>query len=272
MKGILIYALLSGEYPLNAAKDHIQMNEKVSKHIFELDQSRGQYSEESCDFVRKLLRKNPQRRMKSLAEVKREPFLLNEVNNFINKTLETSDKPSCPPSTTDPQQDANEKTKRSIISENFWNPYVIMENYSPLQMLFDEIYSLKQKQGAFEKEITERKRTLKAKRLPSPPPPPPPPAVIPPPVAQRQKTAAGSNSSGYSPNENLAFDDDSSASTLSSSHKFVIEECGSAEMPFKTQYNDEDGYDEDYEEEDDEDVEVDDYLQHNADLASFTKF
>ena len=43
-------------------------------------------------------------------------------------------------------------------------------------------------------------------------------------------------------------------------------------MPFKTQYNDEDGYDEDYEEEDDEDVEVDDYVQHNADLASFTKF
>lgn len=37
--GILVYALLSGEYPLSAAKDHIQMNEKVSRHVFELNQT-----------------------------------------------------------------------------------------------------------------------------------------------------------------------------------------------------------------------------------------
>ena len=54
--GILIYALLSGEYPLNAAKDHIQMNERVSKHIFELDRSRANYTDEACNLVRKLLR------------------------------------------------------------------------------------------------------------------------------------------------------------------------------------------------------------------------
>jgi hypothetical protein len=167
------------------------MNEKVSKHIFELDQSRGQYSEEACDFVRKLLRKNPQRRMKSLAEVKKEPFFLNEVENFVNKALENEKqqqeliqaKQQQFPKENDTTNLLSEKDKRSIISENFWNPYVIMENYSPLQMLFDEIYSLKQKQNMnnnkFNKEIGELKRTNKMQlAMPPPPPPPPPPQTL----------------------------------------------------------------------------------------------
>ena len=86
--GILVYALLSGEYPLNAAKDHIQMNERVSKHIFELDRTRGTYTDEACDLVRKLLRKNPHRRLKSLDEIKREPFFKREVDSFVSNYLE----------------------------------------------------------------------------------------------------------------------------------------------------------------------------------------
>ena len=171
--GILIYALLSGEYPLNAAKDHIQMNERVSKHIFELDQSRGQYTEESCDLVRKLLRKNPQRRLKSLNEIKKDAFFLKEVNRFVDnylseekkhrKTMRTSKSESGivngdEESDLDDEDEerlsdeertkrrVEEERKRGMISENFWNPYVIMQSYSPLQLLFDEIYALKQKQ------------------------------------------------------------------------------------------------------------------------------
>ena len=172
--GILIYALLSGEYPLNAAKDHIQMNERVSKHIFELDQSRGQYTDESCDLVRKLLRKNPQRRLKSLNEIKKDAFFLKEVNRFVDNYLneEKKHRKSMRKSKSEggivngdeeidlddedeeeklseeerTKKKVEEERKRNMISENFWNPYVIMQSYSPLQLLFDEIYALKQKQ------------------------------------------------------------------------------------------------------------------------------
>jgi uncharacterized serine/threonine-protein kinase SgK494 len=81
--GILIYALISGEYPLNACKDHIQMNEKVSKHVFELDNSEGNFTENACDLVRKLLRKSPHRRLQSLDEMKREPFYSVEVRLVV---------------------------------------------------------------------------------------------------------------------------------------------------------------------------------------------
>lgn len=183
--GILIYALLSGEYPLNAAKDHIQMNERVSKHIFELDRTRGSYTDEACELVRKLLRKNPNRRLKSLDEIKREPFFIREVDNFVNNYLKEEklheklkarhkNKPKIMNDDSDTDSDdidvyeeyddkiidesSLENTddlirKKAMISENFWNPYVIMQSYSPLQLLFDEIYALKQKQLLKKAEI-----------------------------------------------------------------------------------------------------------------------
>ena len=161
--GILVYALLSGEYPLNAAKDHVQMNEKVSKHVFELDNSKSLYSEAACDLVRKLLRKNPQRRMKSLSEMKREAFFGKEVENFVNKNMEKDVGLS-------PEADLQ---RRAMISENFWNPFVIMQSYSPLQMLFDEIYSLKQKKsGKKSKHKSKRNKSKTSELLPPPPPPP----------------------------------------------------------------------------------------------------
>jgi serine/threonine protein kinase len=191
--GILIYALLSGEYPLNAAKDHIQMNERVSKHIFELDRTRGTYTDEACELVRKLLRKNPNRRLKSLDDIKREPFFLKEVNSFVNNYLkeekrhqklktrkknkskanEHSDSDS--ETNIDDDDDYEEEDevieefnfeknedlnkKKAMISENFWNPYVIMQSYSPLQLLFDEIYALKQKQLLKKAEIKKQQFT-----------------------------------------------------------------------------------------------------------------
>jgi serine/threonine protein kinase len=128
--GILIYALLSGEYPLNAAKDHIQMNEKVSRHIFELDHANGSYSTESRDLVRRLLRKNPQRRMKSLVECKKEPFFLKEMQAFLTCDLIEKKKITS----------AKEKENLTLlVNENFWNPYFIIENYSPLELLFEEL-------------------------------------------------------------------------------------------------------------------------------------
>ena len=167
--GILIYALLSGEYPLNAAKDHIQMNERVSKHIFELDRSRGNYTDEACDLVRKLLRKNPHRRLKSLDEIKREPFFKKEIDMFVDNYLDeerlherrarrkknkpaTNDTDDLDEDDDDIIDESNNedsevlRMKKQMIIENFWNPYVIMQSYSPLQLLFDEIYALKQKQ------------------------------------------------------------------------------------------------------------------------------
>ena len=192
--GILIYALLSGEYPLNAAKDHIQMNERVSKHIFELDRTRGTYTDEACELVRKLLRKNPNRRLKSLDEIKREPFFVKEVNSFVNNYLkeerlhqklktrkknkskvnEHSDTDSETNIDDDEDDDDDEdeiieefnfeknedlNKKKAMISENFWNPYVIMQSYSPLQLLFDEIYALKQKQLLKKAEMKKQQFT-----------------------------------------------------------------------------------------------------------------
>lgn len=86
--GILIYALLSGEYPLNAAKDHIQMNERVSRHVFELERAgSGNHSAEACDLVRRLLRKNPHRRLRSLTECKKEGFFLKGIVIYSQSIL-----------------------------------------------------------------------------------------------------------------------------------------------------------------------------------------
>jgi hypothetical protein len=133
--GILIYALLSGEYPLNAAKDHIQMNERVNRHVFELNQSRGEFSDESCDLVRKLLRKNPHRRLKTLNEIKKDGFFQKEIQNFIQ--IDLIDKKQ------QHQQNVMSEREREnlelVVHDNFWNPYFIVENYSPLELLFEEL-------------------------------------------------------------------------------------------------------------------------------------
>ena len=130
--GILIYALLSGEYPLNAAKDHIQMNEKVSKHVFELDQSRGQYSPGALDIVRKLLRKDPQRRLQSLSSIKKEAFFQNEIELFTDKALQT-EKQLQSFKSQEFCNDLNLTEKRAIISENFWNPYFKTKVLAPFK-------------------------------------------------------------------------------------------------------------------------------------------
>jgi serine/threonine protein kinase len=247
----LIYALLSGEYPLNAAKDHIQMNEKVAKHVFELDRSQGQYSEGACSLVRKLLRKNPQQRLQSLSSIKKEQFFQLEICSFVDKTLQNEKMQQTGSSNNVSDNDISEIEKRNIISENFWNPYVIMENYSPLQMLFDEIYTLKQKQQQQQQqslEIPPRKikpRQMKAdhgnndkQELPSPPPPPPPP-----PIEYVANKAIS----------NHAFEDDSSTTTTLSSQKSQSDIDNSP-------------YIDDYEEDDD----IQDYDVENTD--PFIKF
>lgn len=208
------------------------MNEKVSRHIFELDQSRGQYSEAACDLVRKLLRKDSQLRLQSLVSIKKESFFQTEIENFIDKTLQTEKQQT--PKNPDFCTDLNESEKRSIISENFWNPYVIMENYSPLQMLFDEIYSLKQKQ---QRGLDIPPRKLKVQQiqsnnqnfnsLPPPPLPPPPP---------EEKKIASFNE----PIVNTPYEDDSSTSTLSSQKS---DECN---LAYKSSYIDDYGEDDDY--------------------------
>ncbi len=248
--------MLSGEYPLNAAKDHIQMNEKVSKHIFELDQSTGQYSEASCDIVRKLLRKDPQRRLQSLNNVKKESFFQSEIEFFTDKTLREEKKSQN--KNDDFYSDLNEAEKRTVVSENFWNPYVIMENYSPLQLLFDEIYSLKQKQQKQQQglEIPPRKSKNQVKNsniisLPPPPPPPPPPV-------QTYYNQNDKISNFNEPILNNAFEDDSSTSTISSQKS---DDC---HLPYKSSYIDE------YEEDD----EVQDYNVKIIEATDehFTKF
>ena len=186
--GILIYALLSGEYPLNAAKDHVQMNEKVSKHLFELDNSHGVYSEAACELVRKLLRKNPHRRMKSLTEIKKEAFFKNEVEAFVSRNMESEAGLSV----------EAETQRRAMISENFWNPFVILQSYSPLQMLFEEIYAVKKDKKRTDKKKNRSGRQRKNDTLPPPPPPP--------------------FSSSNKPNNSL------SSTGTTSSHKSVIED------------------------------------------------
>ena len=178
--GILIYALLSGEYPLNAAKDHIQMKEKVSQHIFELEQSRGaaagrHYSPEACELVRKLLRKNPQRRLKSLAEVRREAFFGAETRFFVDMCLseEEARREATQTASGEHESAEHKRAKMAMIAENFWNPFVIMANYSPLQMLYDELYAAKQQKKRQQQQ--QQQQQQKQPQTQTPPTPPPPP-------------------------------------------------------------------------------------------------
>lgn len=115
--GILIYALLSGEYPLNAAKDHIEMCKKVSSHTFELNSTI--HSHAACALVRRLLCKNPYKRLKSLNEIKNEEFLMLEVRNYLNETNQVSD-------------------------SNYWNTNTIINYYKPFEMLAYELNKLHQ--------------------------------------------------------------------------------------------------------------------------------
>lgn len=290
--GILIYALLSGEYPLSAAKDHIQMNEKVSRHIFELDQSSGKYSVESCDLVRKLLRKNPQRRLKSLTEVKQEQFFDKEMQHFVKMS-------SLP--------DERENRERQLfIEENYWNPYFIIQNYSPLQLLFDEIYTIKamqqqqqkqqeqQQNGESSKMRHRAKQSKQGRQLstPPPPPPPPPPAVMTPSSSSSQASTSSQNdvqqSSTFSSSSSSSCsatrtttsiqnscssasgDDDDSSSQSLNHQKHNVQHQQQQKPAVKHVNNRFDADDED-----DEEFEHDCYMENEHDndaYTSFTKF
>jgi serine/threonine protein kinase len=113
--GILMYALLTGEYPINAAKDHIQMCDRVQKHQFDLDTTK--YSLNARELVKKLLEKNPHKRLKTLNEIKKEKFFANEVKKFSQSSWD--------------------------LEKNFWNSKTVMDFYSPFQVLFDELNNLK---------------------------------------------------------------------------------------------------------------------------------
>jgi uncharacterized serine/threonine-protein kinase SgK494 len=118
--GILIYALFSGEYPVNAAKDHIQMCDKVQRHNFELDQTK--YPQVACDLVRKLLRKNAYQRLKSLDEIKNEDFLLNEYKMYLNETSQVGD-------------------------SSYWCSESVFNYYVPFKILADEIEKYRRVNG-----------------------------------------------------------------------------------------------------------------------------
>jgi serine/threonine protein kinase len=113
--GILMYALLTGEYPINAAKDHIQMCDRVQKHQFDLDTNK--YSLNARELVKKLLEKNPHKRLKSLNEIKKEKFFSNEVKKFNQSSWD--------------------------LDKEFWDSKTVFDFYSPFQMLFDELNNLK---------------------------------------------------------------------------------------------------------------------------------
>lgn len=264
--GILIYALLSGEYPLNAAKDHIQMNEKVSKHVFELDRSRGNYTDEACDLIRKLLRKNAQRRLKSLNEIKKEPFFLKEVDLFVNKTLDAEYKSSKRGSAAGPtganstitakSDQMSDADKRLVISDNFWNPYVIMENYSPLQMLFDEIYALKQKQQQM--RLTNKINKVKHSVLSPPPPPPPPPKTAPSSVPASQ-TLQSIHSAHIQQNQDQSSSSSTDTISTNKSASALNDEVEYVDVDVDENDNDDDSVNDDDE---------DDEINHNPDIVN----
>lgn len=111
--GILLWALLTGEYPLNAAKDHIQMSSKVKQHSFEL---RGDFDTNACYLINNLLKKNPHNRLKSLNELKYQQFFKNEYKRFFN-----------------------ENTQLENQSSEFWTSKFIINHYEPFKILFDEL-------------------------------------------------------------------------------------------------------------------------------------
>ncbi|XP_064460869.1 ribosomal protein S6 kinase-related protein-like [Ornithodoros turicata] len=69
--GIIAYALLVGHYPVERCSDHIVMQKLVSDFNYDLP---SEYSLPARQLVRKLLCKQPQRRLHSLEMLKEEPF------------------------------------------------------------------------------------------------------------------------------------------------------------------------------------------------------
>lgn len=76
---------------------------------------------------------------------------MKELNNFIKSFAAEQGK------------SADEVTL--LANENYWNPYFIIQNYSPLQLLFDEICSLKASKQKLEKSKLETPEKPKSRLL-----------------------------------------------------------------------------------------------------------
>lgn len=150
--------------------------------------------------------------MKSLGECKQEPFFAKELHTFMQLHGETPD-------------------QELFIMDNYWNPYFIIQNYAPLQLLFDEIYASRNlaaqtKSSSHPTENTNNKRShakpqqqqqqQRAKvttvlvENSCPPPPPPPPEIQSQPLLTSQQVVV-------SPIKSSSKDSNSSSSAASSS-------------------------------------------------------
>lgn len=74
--GIIMYALLVGQYPVEGCDNHVAMQQRVAELCFDLP---ARFSEPARQAVRKLLCKQPHRRLSSLEQLKHESFF-REVN------------------------------------------------------------------------------------------------------------------------------------------------------------------------------------------------
>ncbi|XP_076367512.1 ribosomal protein S6 kinase-related protein-like isoform X2 [Tachypleus tridentatus] len=72
--GIIMYALLTGQYPVESVHDHSKMQKLVESTNYTLPES---YSDGARHVVRQLLCKLPQRRLQSLHALKSQPFFRN---------------------------------------------------------------------------------------------------------------------------------------------------------------------------------------------------
>lgn len=72
--GILMYALLQGQFPVQGAKDHNEMAEQVVECDYSLH---GEYSIELKNVLKGLLHKDPSVRIQNLNQLQREPFFKN---------------------------------------------------------------------------------------------------------------------------------------------------------------------------------------------------
>ncbi|XP_014677648.1 PREDICTED: serine/threonine-protein kinase S6KL-like [Priapulus caudatus] len=69
--GILMYALLTGEYPIYGVKHHGKMADMVDTFNYSLDNS---YSKDTRNLLSKLLCKSPDKRLHTLKALKKQPF------------------------------------------------------------------------------------------------------------------------------------------------------------------------------------------------------
>jgi len=146
--------------------------------------------------------------------------------------------------------------KRLVISDNFWNPYVIMENYSPLQMLFDEIYALKQKQQQM--RLTNKINKVKHSVLSPPPPPPPPPKTAPSSVPASQ-TLQSIHSAHIQQNQDQSSSSSTDTMSTNKSASALNDEVEYVDVDVDENDNDDDSVNDDDE---------DDEINHNPDIVN----